>query len=161
MSILLVDDHPSVANGTERLLKAMRLAVTTVFGVKELSPEAHRFVGLGADRTTLVEVDLLALGIKIALVDHQLGNNSLTGDALVPRLVAMGIFCLGIGDRDSGQVALLRAGAQLALRNKVNLSMAVKGELDALNFRWPDGFDVQVNGAAVLATMTQLLQPSD
>lgn len=160
MSVLLVEDHPSVAHSVGNLLKALKLTVTTVFGVRELSAEPHQFVGLGADRTTLIPVDLTALAIKIAFVDQQLGNNSLTGDKLVPRLVEAGVFCVGIGDRDSGQIAMLRAGATLTLRHKGSVGMAVQGELDVRDYRWPDGFDVDANGPRVLATMAQLLAPS-
>lgn len=159
-TVLLVENHPSLAHATARLLRAKGLEVINAFGVRGLPPEPSKLLAMQADRTTDFEVDVVALGLKIALVDYDLGNGSLTGDKVIPRLLQLGVFCLGIGDREGGQFALLKAGANLTLRNKVNLSSAVLGELNAKDYRWPQEFDVEANGADILARMAQLLAPS-
>src|SRR6516165_2198570 len=156
-AVLLVEDHPSLSLSVKRLLEGLGLSVISISKIKELR-EPNCVVAIMADQEDVVELDLSTLDIRVALIDFSLGKDSLTGDRLIPMLLGLGVFCLGIGDQEGGQHIQLKKGAHLTLRLKVTLAMAIHGQLAPADYRWPEGFDGDKD--AVLKTLRELLTPS-
>lgn len=156
MSVLLVENYPGLQRAYSRVLNAMGLGVTSIMKIKEVVPGTNKVIARTPDGDDWVEVNLDA-GFRVALLDFDLGEDSLKGHAVVKMLRALGVFCLCIGDGEGGQIKMIWEGANLAVRLKVTVGDAIAGRLACEGYRWPEDFDVEKDGAAVLEQLRQLL----
>jgi len=155
-AVLLVENFPELERGYRDLLEGMGLTVTSVLKIKELVPGTNKIIAMTPDHKGWVEVDLDA-GFVVALLDFNLGDDSLKGDVIVSTLRELGTFCVGITASHGGQIKMLWLGANLAVLNKATVPQAFSGELKADGYRWPEDFDVEKNGPAVLEQLRTLL----
>jgi hypothetical protein len=134
--VLLVEDDDSLIRAYRRQLMCLSLTAIAVVRLEESPDGPGQVLALASDGTQ-VDIDGLLPQLRFAMIDYQLVAGSLPGTRIVAKLKAAGVFCLGIGDRKDGQLALLEAGADLTVLEKILVSKALCGQLTVDDCRWP------------------------